>query len=67
MKVSGTPAYLWMKTGREIPVPTDTVYRINRLHTVFTGKTGNGKPTPYFRQETGNQGRILDRNRIEIG
>ena len=42
---------LWMKTGREIPVPTDTVYRINRPHTVFAGKTGNGKPTPYFRQE----------------
>jgi len=40
-----------MKTGREIPVPTDTVYRINRPHTVFAGKTGNGKPTPYFRQE----------------
>ena len=40
-----------MKTGREIPVPTDTVYRINRPHTVFAGKIGNGKPTPYFRQE----------------
>ena len=37
--------------GREISVPTDTVYRINRSHTVFLGKTGNGKPTPYFRQE----------------
>ena len=36
---------------REIPVPTDTVYRINRSHTVFVGKSGNGKPTPYFRQE----------------
>jgi hypothetical protein len=40
-----------MKTGREIPVPTDTVYHINRSHTVFAGKIGNGKLTPYFRKE----------------
>ena len=32
---------LWMKMG----------YHINRSHTVFAGKIGNGKPTPYFRQE----------------
>ena len=46
-----TSLLLWMKTGWEIPIPTDTVYRINRSHTVFVGKTGNEKPTPYFRQE----------------
>jgi hypothetical protein len=27
-----------MKTGRENPVPTDTVYRINRLYIVLSRK-----------------------------
>ncbi|KAF8726740.1 hypothetical protein HU200_019210 [Digitaria exilis] len=29
-----------MKTGRENRVPTETVYRISRPQSVFTGKTG---------------------------
>jgi hypothetical protein len=32
-----------MKTGRENPIPTDTVYRINRPYIVLSAKTGNRK------------------------
>jgi hypothetical protein len=40
-----------MKTGRENPVPTGIVNRINRPHTVLSGKPGNREKTRKNRRE----------------
>jgi len=37
---------LGLKTGRENPVPTGTVYRLSRSDIVFTGKTGKNRKNP---------------------